>query len=133
MGLGASRKTKSNCGSRPFLRVATAYREPLSVNPMSKWKHPKNDGWTDVTYSLLSDPERNARLSDILNEACHVFHLHAEGVWRSDDKDSYSRLIAKEIRETPSLIRKLLGTEDRVIKMLTYRAIELNNNDHGEP
>jgi hypothetical protein len=32
MGLGASRKTKSNCGSRPNLRVATAYREPLGEN-----------------------------------------------------------------------------------------------------
>ena len=27
--MGASRKAKPNCGSRPNLRVATAYREPL--------------------------------------------------------------------------------------------------------
>ena len=93
---------------------------------MGKWSHPKNDGWTDVDYHLLEDPERNARLSAILNEACHVFLRHAEGVWKSHDKDAYAKLIAGEIKTTPSLIRKLLGTNDRVIKMLTYRAIELN-------
>lgn len=93
---------------------------------MGNWSHPKNDGWTDVDYHLVDDLERNARLSAILNEACHVFHLHAEGVWESGDKDAYARLIAAEIGMTPSLIRKLLGTGDRVIKMLTYRAVELN-------
>jgi hypothetical protein len=93
---------------------------------MGKWSHPKNDGWTDVDYHLIDDPERNARLSAILNEACHVFRKHAEGVWKSDDKDAYARLIAAEIDRTPSLIRKLLGTDDRVIKMLAYRAVELN-------
>jgi hypothetical protein len=40
---------------------------------MGKWTHPKNDGWTDIDYRLVGDPERNARLSAILNEACHVF------------------------------------------------------------
>jgi hypothetical protein len=93
---------------------------------MGKWAHPKNDGWKDVDYRLVDDAERNARLSAILNEACHVFRRHAEGVWKSDDKDAYARRIAAEIKATPSLVRKLLGTEDRVIKMLTYRAIELN-------
>ena len=93
---------------------------------MGKWTHPTNDGWTDVEYRLLDDPERNARLSAILNEACHVFRRHATGDWKPHDKDAYARLIAAEINKTPSLIRKLLGTDDRVIKMLTYRAVELN-------
>jgi hypothetical protein len=93
---------------------------------MGKRSHPKNDGWTDVDYHLIDDPERNARLSAILNEACHVFRKHAEGAWKSDDKDAYARLIAAEIDRMPSLIRKLLGTDDRVIKMLAYRAVELN-------
>jgi hypothetical protein len=93
---------------------------------MGRWTHPKNDGWKDVNYQLVDDPERNARLSAILNEACHVFRRHAEGVWKSHDKDAYARHIAAEIRITPSLIRKLLGTEDRVVRMLTHRAVELN-------
>jgi hypothetical protein len=96
---------------------------------VNKWSHPKNDGWSKVEYHLLDDQERNERLSDILNEACHVFHGHAEGRWKSDDKDTYANLMAEEIVKTPSLINKLLGTGDRVIKMLTYRAIELNKTD----
>ena len=92
---------------------------------MNKWRHPQNDGWGRIDYQLLDDPARNSYLSDILNEACHVFYGHAEGRWRSDDKDHYAKLIVEEIEKTKSLIRKLLGTEDRVIKMLTYRAIEL--------
>ena len=94
-----------------------------------KYKHPKNDGWTDVNYDFGLDPELTERLNRVLNEACHVFHLHAEGVWKSSDKDAYARLIASEIQQRPSLTRKLLGTEDRVIKMLTYRAIELNKSE----
>jgi len=39
MGLGASRKTKSNCGSRPFLHAATAYREPLAKKSNHEPKH----------------------------------------------------------------------------------------------
>jgi hypothetical protein len=99
---------------------------------MNKWQHPKNDGWTDIEYKLVNDPEQNKRLSEILNEACHVFHHHKEGVWKSHNKDSYARLIASEIKNSKSLIRKLLGTGDRVIKMLTYRAVELNKAEINE-
>jgi hypothetical protein len=99
---------------------------------MTKWKHTKNDGWTDVEYKLVDDPERNTRLSEILNEACHVFYHHKEGVWKSDDKDTYARLLASEIKKSKSLIRKLLGTGDRIIKMLTYRAVELNKAEMNE-
>ena len=91
------------------------------------WEHPRSDGWTKVNYDFGADPELNARLSEILNEGCHVFHLHAEGIWKSEDKDAYARLLAPEIAARPSLIRKLLGTGDRVVKMLTYRAIEIND------
>jgi hypothetical protein len=35
MGLGASLKTKSNCGSRPNLRVATAYHDVgMAIQPL---------------------------------------------------------------------------------------------------
>jgi hypothetical protein len=48
----------------------------------------------------------------VLKEACHVFRRHAERVWKSHDKDACARLI----------------TEDRVIRMLTHRAIERNKD-----
>lgn len=86
---------------------------------------PKNDGWTDVSYDLGLDPTDNQRLSVLLNEACHVFHLHAEGTWRAHDKDAYARKLAAELRRRPTLAGRLLGTDDRVVKMLTYRALEL--------
>ena len=91
-----------------------------------KYKHPKNNGWTNLNYDFGLDPELTQKLNKILNEACHIFHHHPEGVWESDYKDAYASMIATELKRTPPLIRKLLGTEDRVIKMLTYRAIELN-------
>jgi len=93
---------------------------------------PKNDGWTEIQYELGSDPKDNARLSRILNEACHVFHRHAEGVWKDHDKDAYAQLLAEEIRKRESLVGRLLNTDDRVVKMLTHRAIELIKNGSGD-
>jgi hypothetical protein len=87
---------------------------------------PKNDGWTDIEYKFGDDDVENARISAVLNEACHVFHCHAEGVWLSHDKDSYASELAEELRLRPSLAGRLLKTEDRVVKMLTFRALELN-------
>lgn len=84
-----------------------------------------NDGWKDLEYELTADPVVNARLSKILNEACHVFHLHAEGVWASHDRDAYAEKLRIEIAERPSLVRKLLALGDRVVRMLAYRAVEL--------
>jgi len=88
-------------------------------------KLPKNDGWTDVAYELGSDPQDSARISKILNEACHVFHHHASGLWKSEDKDGYAKLLMEEIRRRPSLVGRLLNTDDRVVKMVTHRAVEL--------
>jgi hypothetical protein len=86
---------------------------------------PKNDGWTDVAYDLGADAEDSARISRILNEACHVFHHHVSGRWRSEDKDAYASLLIPEIERRPSLVGRLLKTEDRVVKMVTHRALEL--------
>ena len=44
---------------------------------MTLRKLPKNDGWADIDYDLGQDPDDNARIGAILNEACHVFHYHA--------------------------------------------------------
>jgi hypothetical protein len=86
---------------------------------------PKNDGWKDVAYDLGTDAAESARLSVILNEACHVFRHHAEGLWVSHYKDFYAKQLANEIERRPGLTGRLLSTEDRVIKMITYRALEL--------
>ena len=86
----------------------------------------RNDGWSDVDYHLSGDADLDARLSSLLNEACHVFYFHAGGTWKDRDKDHYASALATELALHPSLIRKLLALEDRVVGMLTYRAIELN-------
>jgi hypothetical protein len=99
--------------------------------PKDRWSHPKNDGWTGVEYDFGVAPELNARVSDILNEACHVFRLHADGNWATQYKDRYALLLANEIAAHPSLIKRLLGTRDRVVKMVTYQAIELNKKKDG--
>jgi hypothetical protein len=90
---------------------------------------PKNDGWTEVAYDLGADPEDNARIGRILNEACHVFHHHAEGTWASHDKDAYASLLVEEIRKRPGLVGRLLATDDRVVKAITHRALELQKLD----
>ena len=40
-------------------------------------------------------------------------------------KDFYAKQLADEIARRAGLTGRLLSTEDRVIKMLTYRALEL--------
>jgi hypothetical protein len=92
---------------------------------------PKSDGWTDVAYDLGDDPEDSARIGRILNEACHVFHHHAEGTWAKQDKDAYANLLVAEIRKRPGLAGRLLATDDRVVKMLAHRAFELLKLDGG--
>lgn len=98
---------------------------------MAHEKLPRNDGWTDIAYELGSDPEDNARISKVLNEACHVFHHHESGRWSSADKDAYARLLMAEIRRRPSLVGRLLNTDDRVVKMVTHRAVELLEAEGG--
>jgi hypothetical protein len=101
---------------------------------MAKPKLPTNDGWTDIDYDLGNVHEDSERIGRLLNEACHVFHHHAEGVWHSNDKDAYASRLAEEIRLRPGLVARLLNTDDRVVKMLTFRALELrqaNDDQHG--
>lgn len=86
---------------------------------------PKNDGWVDVEYDFGASPEDNGRISAVLNEACHVFRHHAGGTWKGRDKDAYARLLAQEISARPGLTGRLLNTDDRVVKSLTHRALEL--------
>jgi hypothetical protein len=84
---------------------------------------PENHGWTDVEY--LGDRSDSLRVGAILNEACHVFRYHADGTWNSHGKDLYARRLVPELQRRPGLVGRLLSTDDRVVKMITYRALEL--------
>lgn len=86
----------------------------------------KNDGWNSLDYHFGNDEELNQRLSALLNELCHVFHYHADGNWKNHDKPKYAQQLAIEIKQRPSLIRKLLKLRDPVISNVTYAAIDLN-------
>lgn len=88
-----------------------------------------NDGINDLDYTFGTDAELNARLSELLNEICHVFRYHADGHWKSDYKPEYAKRLAVEIRAKPSLIRKLLALKDPVVSNVTYAAIELTKSD----
>lgn len=89
------------------------------------WRHSKNDGWTDIEYDFGLGQDAQERVNGILNEACHVFRHHAEGCWKSADKDSYAKLLMTEMLLNPGLSSRLLRCGDRVVKMITYRALEI--------
>ncbi len=95
---------------------------------MSVSRPPRNDGVTDISYVIVpDDPELNRYLSELLNEAWHVHQHHRDGNWKKAGgyKDKYAARIALKIRVDKSLLQKLLNVRDRVLSMLTYRAIEL--------
>lgn len=83
-------------------------------------------------YALSPDANTNTRISAILNEAAHVFHWHAEGLWQSEYKDGFARLLIPDLMQHPKLIRSIIELNDRVFSMVVYRAVELlNKNDNG--
>lgn len=77
---------------------------------------------------LSPDDQTNARLSAILNEASHAFDWHAEGVWQSEHKDGFARLLIPMLMQHPKLIRNILKLNNRVFSMVAYRAVELIKN-----
>ena len=83
------------------------------------------DGYTGFDYDFGRGEELNEKLNFILNEAIHVFYYHKDGKWNSKYKDEYANMLKVEIEKTPSLIKQLKQLEDRVVKMVTYRAIVL--------
>jgi hypothetical protein len=107
-------------GCKASTRVAECLLRTASMDPL-----PKNDGWTALAYDFGEDQAENQRLSAILNDACHVFHCHAGGTWQDHDKDRFAGRLAAELEHRPTLVGRLLATEDRVVKMVTYRALEL--------
>ena len=88
----------------------------------------KNDGWHDINYNFGDDENLNKEVSDILNEAGHVFRLHADGHWKEIYKPKYANMLAEKISSKPSLIRKLLKLKDPVVSNITHAAIEITKN-----
>lgn len=124
--------TSTRCA--PFASASPASDSLAGRLAMNADDDPRHDGWNEVAYELLEDDALNAELWSLLNEACHVFHLHAEGTWESHDKDAYARQLAIEMAKFPGLRHRLLKTGDRVIRMLAYRAMELlDTDDPGAP
>ena len=85
----------------------------------------KNDGVHNIEYSFGDDADLNLRMSKLLNEVVHVFRQHADGNWKEIYKPRYAKLLAEEIGQRPSLIRKLLKLRDPVVSNITYAAIEI--------
>lgn len=89
-----------------------------------------NDDWTDQNYDFGDDQELNDRISKLINEFCHVFRCHADGNWKTNYKPNYVSMMAKEVADKPSLIRKLLNLIDPVVSNITYSAIEHNKQQN---
>lgn len=90
---------------------------------------PNLEGFGSPIYPLSPDAQTNARLSAILNEAAHVFEWHAEGLWKSEYKDGFARLLIPDLKQHPKLTQSILKLNDRVFSMVVYRAVELLNED----
>lgn len=80
---------------------------------------------------VLADVDRNLdlveKLQDLLGTAGHVFKCHGEGVWSvpGGQKDYYAGCLAEILEDYPNLPHRLLKTRNRLVKTLTYRAIEM--------
>ena len=86
----------------------------------------KNDGQDDVEYDFEIDHDHdgNDRVSHILNEACLVLYFHKDGNWQASCKERYASELAAEFQKYPELSSRVLGSKDRVVKMVAYKALE---------
>ena len=76
-------------------------------------------------YRISPDNTVNLRISAVLNEAEHVFLWHTDGVWKSEYKDHYARLLMADLKIHPKLISNINKINNRVFSMVVYRAVEL--------
>lgn len=99
---------------------------PKNHDAFKNKKYPRNRGASiEIEYILCENQEINDRVSFVLNEACHIFYAHADGFWRSQYKDYFARKLVEELTVNPWLAQRLLNIKDRVISMVTYRALEI--------
>ena len=104
----------------PSEYVASAARSALSR--MSGVPRAPATSIEDVVSTIA---DAATRIELVVAEARHVFEDHADGHWRSAYKDRYARLVLAELDADPALGERLLASRDRLVKMLTYRALEL--------
>ena len=83
------------------------------------------EGFGSPVYELSTDEQVNIEISAILNEALHVFEWHTEGLWLSEYKDGFSKLLIPYFQKHSRLIKSVLALKKRVFSMLVYRAVEL--------
>src|ERR1044071_9776619 len=87
------------------------------------------DYWGDrapreALVGIDRDPEVVQRLQELFGEAGHVFKCHPYSNW-TDVKDKYASDLVILLKKYPGLVGRLLKLENRLIKMITYRALEL--------
>ncbi|MEQ1671483.1 MAG: hypothetical protein ABL893_11540 [Hyphomicrobium sp.] len=90
------------------------------------------DPWGDTEpvralQDIDRDPAIIRRLQAIFSEAGHVYKCHAEGVWSitDGDKERFATQLAGILKTHTGLTGRLLKLDNRLIKMITYRALEL--------
>jgi len=86
-------------------------------------KTQRNDKFEDIEYDFGLKGDEDKELYFLLNEACHAYY-HAKGTWVSEDKDSYAKALLKYLIKYPELESRLILSKERVIKMITFRALE---------
>ena len=73
------------------------------------------------------NPDVVDKLKKLFGEAGHVFECHPEGTWAvaSGDKYRFALELIAILKTYPGLGHRLLKTDNRIVKMITYRALEL--------
>lgn len=80
------------------------------------------------------DPSVVAQLQELFGEAGHVFEWHGDQHWAIPGgyKDAYALKLLAILKTRPNLAHRLLKTDNRLVKMITYRALELQRGDAEE-
>lgn len=86
---------------------------------------PNLEGFGSPVFKLSPNEDENTVISAILNEARHVFDWHKEGLWNSEYKDGFARLLIPYLTAHPKLIPNINKIGDRVFSMVVYHAVEL--------
>ena len=86
---------------------------------------PNIEEYGSPVHSVSPDLQTNIRVSAVLNEAAHVFNWHADGLWETEYKDGFARLLMVDMKKHPKLIKNILKLNDRIFSMIVYRVVEL--------
>lgn len=76
-------------------------------------------------HPLAPDEQVNPRHSAILNEAAHVFDWHAVGLWKSEYKDAFDRLLVPDVKQHPKPIQSIPIFNDCASSMVVIAPLNL--------